>query len=233
MIGSGQIVTKGLKLSLDAGDKNSYDGSGNTWYDLCGNYNTTNYGATFNSNGYFVLDGTNDYFQVLANGSSDFNKQAFTVEFWCNVDPNNGYDVLWSYDYTSHSAPYYAQHFRATDTDGILFKLYGGTNKDGTFQAHEDVQYTPSKWTQLIWTISDGGSSKTSTFYQDGVSIGAQTTTSWNDITYYSQEVWIGKANFSTSFYKGSIAIVKFYDRALSVKEIDQNFNAQRTRFGV
>ena len=42
MIGSGQIVTKGLKLSLDAGDKNSYDGSGNTWYALCGNYNTTN-----------------------------------------------------------------------------------------------------------------------------------------------------------------------------------------------
>ena len=31
------IVTDGLILHLDAGDSNSYSGSGNTWYDLSGN----------------------------------------------------------------------------------------------------------------------------------------------------------------------------------------------------
>ena len=31
-----KIVTDGLVLSLDAADKNSYPGSGTTWYDLSG-----------------------------------------------------------------------------------------------------------------------------------------------------------------------------------------------------
>ena len=82
-------VTNGLILSLDAGDKNSYPGSGTTWYDLCGNNDTTINGATYNSGGYFVLDGTNDYFQVTSNGTSDFGVQTFSIELWCYVVANN------------------------------------------------------------------------------------------------------------------------------------------------
>ena len=35
MIGSGKIVTDGLIFNVDAADKNSYPGSGATWFDLC------------------------------------------------------------------------------------------------------------------------------------------------------------------------------------------------------
>ena len=35
--GNPDSVTSGLILSLDAGDKNSYGGSGTTWYDISGN----------------------------------------------------------------------------------------------------------------------------------------------------------------------------------------------------
>ena len=44
-------VTNGLIYSVDAGDENSYPGSGTTWFDLCGKNNTTINGATHNSNG--------------------------------------------------------------------------------------------------------------------------------------------------------------------------------------
>ena len=57
----GQIVTDGLVLCLDAANKDSYPGSGTTWYDLSGNgYNSTaagTVGPTFNSNGYFEFTG--------------------------------------------------------------------------------------------------------------------------------------------------------------------------------
>ena len=227
-------VTNGLILSLDAGDKNSYGGSGSTWYDLCGNNDTTISGATYNSDGYFVLDGTNDYFEVTNTGTSDFGVQTFSIEFWCYIDPNGTYEVLWSYDYTAHSAPYYAQHWRTVNSDNTL---YGGMNNGGAWNStttvHDAVSYTPSKWTQLVWTVGDGGTTKISTFYQDGSSIGTETNTDWSNINYYAQEVWIGKANFSTGWYKGNIATVKFYDRALSSQEVTQNFNAHRNRFGV
>ncbi len=238
--GNPNSVTSGLILSLDAGDKNSYPGSGTTWYDLCGNNDTTINGATYNSGGYFVLDGTNDYFEVTSDGSSDFAKQTFSIEFWCYIDPD-GYDVLWSYDYTGHNSPYYSQHWRT----GVVYgtdSLYGGSNNGGAWNATTTVHdnggfgntaYTPNKWTQLVWTVDDGGTTKISTFYQDGSSIDTETNTDWSDINYYAQEVWIGKANFSTGYYQGNIATVKFYDRALSSQEVKQNFNAHKNRFGV
>ena len=238
--GNPNSVTSGLILSLDAGDKNSYGGSGSTWYDLCGNNDTTINGATYNSDGYFVLDGTNDYFQVTDDGSSDFAKQTFSIELWCYIDPD-GYDVLWSYDYTTHNAPYYAQQWRT----GVVYganQLYGGSNNGGAWNATTTVhdgnafgstEYTANKWTQLVWTMGDGGTTKISTFYQDGSSIDTETNTDWSDINYYGQEVWIGKANFNNSYYKGNIATVKFYDRALSSQEVTQNFNAHKNRFGV
>ena len=234
-------VTNGLILSLDAGDKNSYPGSGTTWYDLCGNNDTTINGATYNSDGYFVLDGTNDYFQVTSNGTSDFGVQTFSIELWCYVVANNlslNYTTFWSYDFTEHSSAYYAQHFRTTNRNNTpYYTLYGGSNNGGGFNStttvHDEVSYTPNKWTQMVWTMGDGGTTKISTFYQDGSSLGTETNTQWNDINYYNQEVWIGRGNWSTSYYEGNIATVKFYDRALSSQEVTQNFNAHKNRFGV
>ena len=43
------IVTDGLVLALDAADRNSYPGTGNTWFDISGNGNN----GTINS-GEFV-----------------------------------------------------------------------------------------------------------------------------------------------------------------------------------
>ena len=104
--GNPDSVTSGLVLSLDAGDKNSYGGSGTTWNDLCGNNDTTINGATYNSNGYFTFDGTNDYCQVTSDGSSYFNKQTFTIEFWClSSGTSTSGHTLWAYD-IQNSDPY-------------------------------------------------------------------------------------------------------------------------------
>ncbi|PWH10020.1 hypothetical protein DEJ39_08460, partial [Bacteroidetes bacterium SCGC AAA795-G10] len=54
------IVTDGLILHLDAGDSNSYSGSGNTWNDISGNSNhfDINNVATHNNEGYFLFNST-------------------------------------------------------------------------------------------------------------------------------------------------------------------------------
>ena len=61
------IVTDGLVLALDAGDRNSYPGSGTTWNDLAGSNNLTLYNSpSFSSNngGHFLFDGANDYMTI-------------------------------------------------------------------------------------------------------------------------------------------------------------------------
>ena len=74
-------------------------------------------------------------------------------------------------------------------------------------------------------------------FYQDGARLSSETFPSsfgsWEDVDYYQQEVWIGRSNFSTGYYKGNIASVKFYDNTLSDGDIKQNFDAQRNRYGI
>ena len=54
------IVTNGLVLHLDAGNSNSYSGSGNTWNDISGNSNhfDINNVATHNNDGYFLFNST-------------------------------------------------------------------------------------------------------------------------------------------------------------------------------
>jgi hypothetical protein len=60
--GPDPIVTDDLILLLDAGNKQSYPGSGTTWFDISGKENdVTMTNATWNSNGYWLFDGVSDY----------------------------------------------------------------------------------------------------------------------------------------------------------------------------
>ena len=52
------VITRGLVLHLDAGNKNSYSGSGSTWTDLSGN---GNHGTLYNSPTYSSLDGNGSF----------------------------------------------------------------------------------------------------------------------------------------------------------------------------
>ena len=75
------IVTDGLILHLDAGNKNSYPGSGTTWTDLSGKgYDgTLTNGPSFNSQGYISFDGSNDY---ITTADIDHGTSQFTLETW-------------------------------------------------------------------------------------------------------------------------------------------------------
>ncbi len=60
--GPDTVVQEELILLLDAGNKKSYPGSGTTWFDISGNENdVTMTNATWNSDGYWLFDGTSDY----------------------------------------------------------------------------------------------------------------------------------------------------------------------------
>ena len=64
--GAKPIVGDGLVYCVDAFDKHSYPGSGTSVTDLAnGRTATLTNGPTFNSNGYWDFDGSNDYMDCL------------------------------------------------------------------------------------------------------------------------------------------------------------------------
>ena len=61
-----RIVTSGLVLALDAGDINSYPGSGTAWKDLSGN----GFNATLNNGPVFETDGIGSFFFDQSNDTA-------------------------------------------------------------------------------------------------------------------------------------------------------------------
>ena len=116
------IVTDGLILHLDAGDSNSYSGTGNTWYDISGNNNhgTLN-GPTFTNTGlkHFVFNSTDD---VASLNLSNYNE--LTFEFWFYDNKTTGQRDLLTYNGNSGSFTFNnMNHFR-TDGNGLSAAQY-------------------------------------------------------------------------------------------------------------
>lgn len=205
------------------------------WNDLSGNgYNATLInGPTYNtgSGGSILFDDTNDYVEVLSNGNvANFTVQNYTIETICypTVDPDTSDGVLWSYDYTAHTSPYYSQHLRLGGSGGtndeIGFYWNDGANYQG-FEVNNAIP-TLNTWYYISATYTSGYQA----VYINGSVAGSTTRT--DTISYYNQPIWISRANFG-GYFGGRIAVTRFYNRALSAAEILQNFNVQRSRFGI
>ena len=226
--GGPNIITDGLVLVLDAANVKSYPGTGTTWYDKSGNrFNgTLANGPTYSTSGggSIVLDGSNDYIQIADNGiTSGFNQQSFTINMWIKLTRDGTYEVVWSYDFTSHNPPYYAQHIRSNNSQGTLTMTING---DGAyFGGNVSVTgWTFGQWFNATFTRDfTTGANKS---YKNGVL--QESNTLLGTILYYNQPVWIGKSNFSTGYMKGNAGQYSFYNRALTSSEVLQNYNATK-----
>jgi hypothetical protein len=61
-------------------------------------------------------------------------------------------------------------------------------------------------------------------------------TTATNTVSHTSttiDDIKIGVDEFSSRYSSGNIAIAALYNKALSATEIQQNYNATKTRFGL
>jgi len=66
-------------------------------------------------------------------------------------------------------------------------------------------------------------------YYKNGI----QTATTSSSATLTTNPFFIGGDNTATEFASGSVALARIYDRVLSADEIAQNYNAQKSRFGL
>ena len=245
--GNSSIVTDKLHYYMDPGNKQSYIGSGTSAGSTVGTVPMGTLGASnvFSSDngGIFNFDGTSDYLQAASNGSTTgFNVNSYTICAWCK--PTNtgqiNYDTIFSYDFTAHSSPYYAIHFRGYPTNstttsfrGKLIIAYnsGGVYGSTTYFLGGDTStFVSTSWNMYSVTFTNNGSSSTIFLYKNGTQLSTVTRTQAAP-TYYNQEVWLGKANFSTGQYDGGYGPFMFYQKALSQDEITQNYNALKYRF--
>ena len=210
------IVTDGLVAVFDAGSERSYPGSGSTWYNLIGTVNgtlsATSIGTT--TAGTMTFDGVDDSIDIpLASlASTDFTVIGVTQRTatqsgrLISAKTNNWLLGQWSTQmrqYFSEGWVTGAGAAGGTTTDDLNTHIWCGTG---------DISADTYKFRgdNVDYTeISTGGSQG-----PNGFSLGRYA---------------IGSSEYGT----GTITVVLVYNRVLTDAEINQNFNAQKNRFGL
>jgi hypothetical protein len=211
------IVTNGLVLALDAGNRLSYPGTGTTWKDLSGggNNGTLTNGPTFNTGngGNIIFDGTNDY----VDWGNKFSSTQGTIGIWFKTtNAGSSFRALIN---KSEEWGLFLQ-------DNILITYdWGNAAARST-----GLNLATGNWyhVMMTFTTTTGTPSNNAIIYLNGSSV--LTTTVKQLATSFNFQ--IGAQNGSQNL-NGSIASGHIYNRALSAQEVSQNYNATKTRFGL
>jgi len=229
------IVRTGLVLDLDAGMNASYNGSGTTWTDLSGTGNTGTLvnTPTYNSSGYFDFD----YLQsesVSFNSSSSLqflNTSPYTLEAWVYPTRNSGtgnYTGIFDRESNPGSGrDGYNMYFLGSATTNTFFfteRFTSGSYNPVSVTLNQSVSV--NSWHHIVATYNG----TTLTLYRNGSSVGTPATTTGN-ITNTSKTLTIGVRG--GQYFGGRIANTKIYNRSLTASEIQQNYNATKSRFGL
>jgi len=222
------IVKDGLVLYLDAGNPDSYPGTGSTWFDLSGNSHHYSIGSniTWNSNGFFdVAGGT---FTGPPSNSFGFSSEnSHTVQAFVKVNQtvNNGF-FHWK-----------ATPNTGTDTRAIFTHLhYGNGNTyydvSGCCGSTQRISYPNDEdlkngVNQLTWIT------RTNSFPQRQILKNLKTQVDSGSNTTATVTWNLNDAAIIGDGWQGNLHYFLAYNRALSDKELIQNFNALRKRFNL
>jgi len=200
------IVQNGLVAVFDAGSTRSYPGTGSTWYNLIGTVNgtlsATSIGTT--TTGTMTFDGVDDSI------STDFTVIGVTQR--TNAQTGrliSGKSNNWLLGQWSNKM---RQYFSQGWVTGI---------GAGDSAVYDDLE-------THIWCGTGDISADTYEFRDDNVEYTTNTTGGSQGPNGFS----LGRyAPSSNEYGTGTITVLLVYNRVLTDAEIDQNFNAQKTRF--
>ena len=244
------IVTDGLVLALDAANPTSYISGSTTWRDLSGNgfSGTLVNGPTFSTDGggSIVFDGINDIANFGNIDLSSTNK--VSISFLCRIiayteTPNTGkviFEVTTNFNnfntgflvaYADDSNPSFLGLYP------LLLALRG--NGGYTIPVFNKNLVNDLRWHHYvcIFDKSQASANDECQLYLDGILrtpiLYPSGLMSNNTNNFGNQPLFIGGR--STSIGPSNIQMSNFYvyNRVLTQQEIQQNYNATKTRFGL
>ena len=225
-----EVVEDGLVLALDAGNTKSYPGSGTTWTDLSGNGNngTLTNGPTYSGDngGSLSFDGVDDYVGCGNDASINFGTGDFTVSVWFRRFSNATTNLrLLSKAASTDTA--------AAGAAGFCF--FGGNtaisfavNPTAASPIIGAASYSLNEWVNVVGLVERGVSMRT---YKNG-SLVASTTAPVGSVSG-TTSLFLGSNVGANLYWPGEISNVSLYNRALTAQEIQQNYNATKSRFGL
>tara|TARA_R100001443_G_scaffold22611_1_gene34870 strand:+ start:386 stop:1204 length:819 start_codon:yes stop_codon:yes gene_type:complete len=252
-------VTDNLVFHLDAADTNCYSGSGTTVNSLVNSHTNDNWGGMQwssdsggNTGGYFYVDGTQSSglqfpystdFEMLNDGTNAIT--AYTWEWWWYGDssPASGGSVAGYIAFTrvTNTGKVSNSDLSALGGSYFPYRLSSGRERmivkgASTSNTSFDSGHTwsGSRWMHHVITRS-GNNLK---LYIDNASAISKNTTfsgsnnfsnskKLNLLSYYIS------SNGSDNKFDGRLGVMRFYQgKTLTASEVEQNYNAEKSRYG-
>jgi hypothetical protein len=223
-----QVEQKSYVTNFVAGTRGTTVATGGGWADLSGtgNNGTLVNGVRESSDnlGSLLFDGTNDYVDL---GSEKTFKSSggWTVSSWINLSEVN-YGSLYNF-IGSANIVHNSWYWTVYQSKLALWNISPGGWYFGS------TTIASNTWYNSVLVCNGSGTSYQ--MYLNGIAEGGtHTTYTWN--ASYSGLVvgYIGRGDAANGrYFYGKYPQVSIYNRALTAAEIQQNFNATRSRFGI
>jgi len=228
------IVTDGLVLALDAGNTKSYQSGSTTWLDKSGyaNNGTLTNGPTFNSGngGSIVFDGVDDF---VSTPIQELNRPC-TLSVWVNFNSLTGFQTLAGQDTSTaiSRGRFYFQKPGSTQ-DGFLlnivnFSIVLSSNSIVVVNAINPVVI--NRWYNYSAVLT----TTTLALYENGIL--QNTVSDSNTFLTPNTPITLNAGYFNNSivdYINGKSSSFLIYNRALTAQEIQQNYNATKSRYNL
>ena len=220
------IVTDGLVLALDTANPTSYVSGSTTWQDLSGNgFNSTLSNIIFNSNGWFDSGSATYSVNRFNSGSPQQGTYRIVMKF-PPLDTTNS-TILFNDGGSSNNLVYlYRNSFWTANTYGwLIFYTKTDTTIDSLLA---QPTYIPNVWYDIVFTFDTSGAYRV---YRNAELLSSLTATSFSSWNRTGNNTPVLSANSGAG--TGSLSSFQWYNRALTLTEIQQNYNAIKGRFGL
>jgi hypothetical protein len=224
-------VTSNLVLYYDPANTASYPGTGTTINSLA----VTNLtGAMSNityTSPYFAYNGTSSQVSVADNAALEPGSGDWTMEAWFNTTvfkTGSAGVILGKFNPGGLSAN--VSYSIRTNNTGIVYAQIGN---GATVVNSSNYQTVLNTWVQVVYVWQNVATNSLET-YINGSSIGS-TAHSFSNILNASTNLYIGSYNggeYSQNF-NGRIGITRLYNAALTSTQVLQNYNANKSTYGI
>ncbi len=204
------FVTDSLKVYVDSQNATSYPKAGSTWYDVSGNSKDGSLTNSPSFNGYsFVLDGTDDYVQVMQSG--DLSAQDWSFEWTAKQITTSHRHTYWGLSNAGSNA-FTVQNFQRWDNGAYV--SFSGNNT--TYQSISYSGRSSLEWNHFL-IVNTPTSVK---YYQNG----ALKYTYNNPQRAVFDRIWLGMRNIGNQHINAEFTNFRAYNKALTVSEVKYNY---------
>ena len=235
----GKIVTDGLVLCLDAADRNSYVSGSLTWRDVAGSNNgTLTNGPTFNSTngGSIVFDGVDDYVDCGNISSIILSNNQFTANYWFRMTGTARGDLFGIKNFNTPQDDI-GFFIDISNKLNAYFNIQGVITNNIPGTGYASISNTTFARNTIYNIVCMKDASQKIVMYVNGVLDNNTYSTITNTSNVAITPFWVASNKTGPTTpavpFSCNIFSAQIYNRALSALEVLQNYNSQKSRFGL